>query len=195
MTSTQPATRQQADGKPCKFTSEQYHWLIESGILTTDHNVELIAGEIIGMAPMGDEHGNSIEQLNTWLVIRAGERYNVRCQITLRVAEGFSPDPDFTLLKYRQGGYGRGPRPTAEDVLLVIEVADSSLEYDLGDKALAYARAGMPELWVVDIPHQQIHVFSHPSPDGYQIYSTASEDQSVKALLIPGLELPVAESL
>ena len=195
MTSTQPATKQQAGRKPCKFTSEQYHWLIESGILTTEHNIELIAGEIIGMAPMGDEHGNSIEQLNTWLVIRADDKYNVRCQITLRVAEGFSPDPDFTLLKYRQGGYGRGPRPTAEDVLLVIEVADSSLEYDLGEKALAYARAGVPEMWVVDIPNRQMHVYIHPTPDGYQTYSTASEDESVTALLIPGLDLPVAEAL
>ena len=143
MTSIQPATRQQADRKPCKFTSEQCHWLIESGTLTTEHNLELIGGEIIGMAPMGDEHGNTIAQLNTWLVIRAEEKYNVRCYITLRVAEGFSPDPDFTLLKYPQGGYGRGTRPRAEDVLLIIEVADSSFVYDLGDKALAYARAGV----------------------------------------------------
>ena len=111
------------------------------------------------------------------------------------MAEGFSPDPDFTLLKYRQGGYGRGPRPTAADVLLVIEVADSSLEYDLGEKALAYARAGVPEMWVVDIPNRQMHVYIHPSADGYQAYSTASEDESVTALLIPGLDLPVAEAL
>ena len=181
--------------KPCKFSSEQYHWLIDSGILTTEHRVELIGGEIRSMAPTGDEHGDSIELLNNWLATRAGQLYNVRCQSTLRVAEGFTPDPDFTLLKYRDGGYARGPRPTPEDVLLIIEVADSSLSYDLGEKALAYSRAGVPEQWVVDIPHRQIHVLSHPSSEGYRSVAAAGESESVNALLIPELEVSVTEAM
>ena len=179
----------------CRFSSEQYHWLIDSGILTTEHRVELIAGEIRSMAPTGDKHADSIELLNHWLVTRAKQVYNVRCQTTLRVAEGFTPDPDFTLLKYRDGGYARGPRPTPEDVLLIIEVADSSLSYDLGEKALAYSRAGVPEQWVVDIPHRQVHVLSYPSSEGYRSVADAGENDSVIALLIPELELPVAEAM
>ena len=179
----------------CRFSSQQYRWLIDAGILTTEHRVELIGREIRSMAPTGDEHGDSIELLNNWLVTRGGQKYNVRCQTTLRVAEGFTPDPDFTLLKYRYGGYARGPRPTLEDVLLIIEVADSSLSYDLGEKAMAYARAGVPELWVVDIPHRQIHVLSHPSSEDYRSVAAAGENDSVTALLIPELELPVTEAM
>ena len=179
----------------CRFSSEQYHWLIDSGILTTEHRLELIGGEIRSMAPTGDEHGDNIELLNNWLATRAGQLYKVRCQTTLKVAEGFTPDPDFTLLKYRDGGYARGPRPTQEDILLIIEVADSSLSYDLGEKALAYARAGVPEVWVVDIPHRQIHVLIHPSSEGYRSVAAAGENDRVTALLIPELELPVAEAM
>ena len=147
-----------------KFSSDQYHWLIEAGILTTDHRVELIEGMILTMPPKGDKHGDAIRDLNLWLCNRRGEDYVPSCQVTLRLAEGFTPDPDFTLLRYRAAGYRGDNRPTAADVLLVIEVADSSLARDLGPKSLAYARAGVPELWVVDLPHRQIHRLTRHPP-------------------------------
>ena len=177
------------------FSSGQYHWLIEAGILTTEDKVELIGGEILTIPPMGDEHSDSIEYVNSWLGDRRGREYIPRCQSTIRLADGFSPDPDFALLRYRPGGYGPNRRPQASDVLLIIEVADASPGRDLGPKALAYARAGVPELWVVDIPHRQIHVLSNPSPDGYQAHATAGEEESVTALLIPGLTMPVRTAL
>lgn len=83
----------------CKFTSDQYHWLIDAGILTTDHRVELISGEILTMPPMGDEHGDCIGGLELWLADHRGQDYIPRCQVTIRLAEGFTPDPDFTLLR------------------------------------------------------------------------------------------------
>ena len=197
MTTAQPTTGQarpeEKDG--CKFSSDQYHWLIEAGILTTDHRVELIGGQILPMPPMGDEHGDSIGDLNTWLSDRREQEYMPRCQVTIRLAEGFTPDPDFTLLRYREDGYGPHHRPTAADVLLVIEIADSSLARDLGQKSLAYARAGVPELWVVDIPHRQIHRFTQPSPEGYQEQTTAGEGETISPALIPSLQLPVREAL
>ena len=177
------------------FTSWQYHWLIETGILTTEDKVELIAGEILTMPSMGDEHSDSIEYVNSWLGDRRRRDYIPRCQSTIRLADGFSPDPDFALLRYRPGGYGPHRSPQASDVLLIIEVADASLGRDLGPKALAYARAGVPELWVVDIPHRQVHVLINPSPEGYRTRATAGEDESVTALLIPGLTMPVRTAL
>lgn len=177
------------------FTSRQYHWLIEAGILTTDDKVELIAGEIRRMALMRPAHRRSMRQLNNWLAVRAGDTYVLECQLTIELAEGFIPDPDFVLARNREEGYPEGHNPGKSDVLLVIEVAESDVEYNLVEKALAYARAGVPELWVVDIPHRQIHVLINPGPDGYQVHATAVEAESVTTLLIPSLTLPVAEVL
>ena len=179
----------------CKFSSEQYHWLIEAGILTTEHRVELIGGRILTMPPMGDYHGDSLGDLNIWLVQQAGNDYIPRCQVTIRLGEGFTPDPDFILLRYREGGYRGNNRPTAADVLLAIEVADSSLARDLGVKSMAYARAGVAELWVVDLPHRQVHIFTRPSPEGYQERRVAGEDETISPTLIPDLLMPVRAAL
>ena len=194
---TTPTTTQDTASEKAvpAFTSEQYHWLIDAGILTSEDRVELIGGEIKHIVPTGDDHGDSIEHTGAWLAARAAEDYTVRCQVTLRLEGDFSPDPDFTLLRYREGGYNRSRRPSAEDVLLIIEIADSSLELDLGRKALAYARAGVLELWVVDLPHRQIHVLIQPSADGYRARTAAGERESVTALLIPGLTMPVQAAL
>ncbi len=179
----------------CKFSSDQYHWLIDAGILTTDHKVELIGGQILTMPPMGDEHGDSIGDLNTWLSDRRGQDYVPRCQVTIRLVEGFTPDPDFILLRYKEAGYRGDNRPTVADVLLVIEIAYSSLARDLGLKSMAYARAGVPELWVVDIPNRQIHLLTQPSPEGYQGRATAGEEETISPALIPSLQMPVRVAL
>ena len=194
-TRQQEAARVQAEPTPCRFSSQQYRWLIDAGILTTEHRVELIEGEIRTMAPMGPAHRRSMRRLNTWLVLHAGDQYVVESQLSIDLSEAFTPDPDFILARWREDGYPEGENPGRDDVLLAIEVADSSLEYNLGDKARAYARTGIPELWVVDIPHRQIHVFIHPSADGYQSHAAAGEDEAVTALLIPNLRLPVSEAL
>ena len=195
MTPEQLAAREKGERQSCRFSSERYRWLIEAGILTTEHKVELIEGEIRTTAPMGPAHRRSMRRLNTWLALQAGENYVLECQLTIELAEGFTPDPDFILARWKEDGYPEGENPGIADVLLAIEVADSSLEYKLGEKALAYARAGVPELWVVDIPHGQVHVLIQPSADGYRTRDTADESHSVTALLIPGLQLPVAEAL
>lgn len=198
MTTATPASAGQApppDRGPCKFTSRQYEWLIEEGYLTTDHKVELIEGEIRSMAPMGDNHGNSIGHLTTWLSDRRGQAYVLRCQVTIQLAEGFTPDPDFVLLRYREDEYRRGERPRASDVLLVIEVSDSSLEQDLEEKSISYARANVPELWVVDIPHRLVHRLTQPTPDGYLSRTTSGEEETIGPELIPNLEMAVREAL
>ena len=197
MTTAQPATgpAPPEEKDHCKFSSDQYHWLIEGGFLTTDHRVELIGGQILTTPPMGDEHGDGIRDLNTWLSDRRGQDYISQCQVTIRLAEGFTPDPDFVLLRYKETGYRGDNRPTVADVLLVIEVADSSLTRDLGEKSLAYARAGVPELWVVDLPHRQVHRLTRPSPDGYQECATAGEEETISPALIPELRMPVRAAL
>ena len=205
MTSAQPGTGLAPadaiqDGKepgsePCNFTSRQYRWLIEEGILATDHKVELIEGEIRNMPPMGDNHGIALSRLNIWLVRHAGEDYFPQCQVTIHLSEGFTPDPDFTLLRYHEGIFQADQRRGPQDVLLAIEIADSSLQHDLEEKSVSYARAGVPELWVVDIPHRQVHQLTQPSPGGYQARNIAEEEDTISPGLIPGLEMPVREAL
>ena len=197
MTAAQPTSEKAPPRQRdcCKFTCDQYHWLIDAGILTTEHRVELIAGEILTMPPRGDQHGHSIGDLELWLADHRAQDYIPRCQVTIRLAEGFTPDPDFILLRYREDGYGRHHRPEAADVLLVIEVADSSLARDLGEKSLAYAGAEVPELWVADIPHRQVHRLSQPSPEGYQEHVMAGEDETINPILIPNLMMPVRIAL
>ena len=198
MTTAIPSVAGQApppDKEPCKFTSEQYRWLIEEGYLTTYHKVELIEGEIRSMAPMGIEHGRSLRKLTQWLVDQRGQDYIVQCQVTIHLSEGFTPDPDFTLLRYREDQYQANHEPIATDVLLIIEVSESSLHYDLEVKSISYARANVPELWVVDIPHRLVHRFTQPSPDGYLILSTAAEEETISPELIPNLRMPVGEAL
>ena len=195
MATPEPAKTEERELQPSKYSSHQYRWLISNGILTTEYKVELIKGEIRPMEKMGPARRRSMRQLTTWLALQAGDKYVLECQLTIELAEGFTPDPDFILAKCKEDGYPEGQNPGKADVLLAIEVADSSLEYKLGEKALAYARAGVPELWVVDIPHRQVHVLIEPSADGYRTRDTADESHSVTALLIPGLQLPVAEAL
>ena len=195
MTTPEPAKTEERELQPSKYSSHQYRWLINNGILTTEYKVELIEGEIRPMEKMGPARRRVMRKLNTWLALEAGENYVLECQLTVELAEGFTPDPDFILARWKEDGYPEGENPGKTDVLLAIEVADSSLAYKLGQKALAYARAGVPELWVVDIPHRQVHVLIQPSKDGYRTRDTADESHSVTALLIPGLQLPVAEAL
>ena len=183
------------ENPPCKFSSDQYHWLIEAGFLTTDHRVELIEGEILTMPPMGDEHGDSIRNLNRWLAQHAGNTYIHQCQVTTRLNDNFTPDPDFVLFRYEDHEYRGGNRPQPADILLVIEVADSSLQRDLGPKSLGYARAGVPELWVLDLPHRQVNRLIQPTPDGYQEQTTSGEDETITPMLIPSLQMPVGEAL
>ena len=147
------------------------------------------------MAPMGLEHGGSIRHLNTWLSDRRGQEYILQCQVTIQLAEGFTPDPDFVLLNYREGEYRRGDNPQAGDVLLVIEIADASLQQDLEVKSISYARANVPELWVVDIPHRGIHRLTQPTPEGYQSRTTSSEQETISPEHIPNLQVPVKEAL
>ena len=119
------------------------------------------------MPPIGDEHSDSIEYVSSWLGDRIGRGYIPKCQSTTRLAGGFSPDPDLALTRWIREGYSERQNPGIADVLLIIEVADSSLEYNLIERGLACARAGAPELSVVDIPHPQVHVLLNLSHNGY----------------------------
>jgi Uma2 family endonuclease len=169
-TSTQvpimPATAQ-AQTRHWLFTVDDYQRMGETGILHEDDRVELIEGEIVAMPPIGSPHGGGVKHLIRLLTSTVGERAIVSAQDPIVLRPRSEPQPDITLLRPRSDFYADS-HPEAADVLLLIEVADSSLHYDLHVKVPLYARQGIPEVWVVDIAHRKVLRFSRPEGGTYR---------------------------
>ena len=150
-----------------RFTVVEYHKMAKVGILSEDDRVELIEGEIVDMPPIGRRHLASVDRLNDLFTRGLGEQVIVRVQGSIQLSEDSEPQPDLVLLRRRPDFYAdRDAGP--EDVLLVIEVADTSLSYDRDVKAPLYARAGIPEVWLVDLNGASITVHREPGPEGYR---------------------------
>ena len=181
---------------PCqyRFTGKQYRQMVETGILGPDDRVELIQGEIKLMPPMSSDHSASIEQLDEWFQDRRENNYRVRCQLTIHLGPDFSPDPDLAILKRREESAG-AVDPQADDVLLIIEISKTSLQRDLGDKALSYARAQLPELWVVDTRQRELHRLTNPSEHGYLNRQVFHGEDTVSPQLLPQLSMRINQAL
>jgi len=149
-----------------RLSSERYHTMIEKGIFGEDEHIELIEGEIVTMSPIGSEHSGVVDQLSEILVDQLAKRAVVKVQGPIQLDEHSEPEPDIVLSKPRRDYYKRS-LPTPADVLLVIEVADSSLAYDRGVKMPLYAQAGIAEAWIVNLIDRWIEVYRDPSPVGY----------------------------
>ena len=149
-----------------KFTVSEYYRMGEAGILGRDERVELIDGEILVMPPIGPGHAWRVDSTADYVTRRLDEQFIVRSQNPIHLDDGSEPQPDIAIILRRSAGYGAA-HPTPADVLLVIEVADSSLEYDRGVKAHLYGRAGVPETWVKNLPEDCIERFTEPGPEGY----------------------------
>ena len=144
---------------------DAFHRMGETGILGPQDRVELIDGEIIDMSPIGVLHAAIVDVLARHFGRRAGELVFVRCQNPLRLDDISEPEPDIAILRPRADFYMTA-HPGAADVLLVIEVADTSLAYDLGTKVPLYARHGIPEVWVIDAATRHSRVFRRPVGNG-----------------------------
>ncbi len=139
-----------------RFTVEEYHRVADQGLARGGAKVELIDGAIIDMTPQGPWHVECVRLLSETLIrgVRSGERVYV--QSTLHLSQWSAPEPDIVVTR---GGSEPWESPPTGDILLVIEVADTTVDYDLGTKVPLYGRAGVPEVWVVDREGRQVHVF------------------------------------
>ena len=144
---------------------DAFHRMGETGILGPADRVELIDGEIIDMSPIGALHAAIVDLLARHFARSAGETAFIRCQNPLRLDDVSEPEPDIAILRPRADFYTTG-HPGPADVLLVIEVADTSLAYDLGVKVPLYARHGIPEVWVIDASTRRTQVFREPIKSG-----------------------------
>lgn len=172
-----------------RLTVDDYYRMAEVGLLAPDARVELIEGEIIDMPPIGAPHGAIVDTLNAWIVPAAIGLAHVRIQGAIRLGRRSEPQPDVTVLKRREDKYARS-QPTATDVLLAIEVSDTTLRYDLERKGPLYARHGIPEYWVVDVAARRVHVFR--APRGGTFAEASVVESGVLQVPALGIELEVA---
>jgi Uma2 family endonuclease len=164
---------------------DEYRQMGEAGIFGEDDRVELIDGEIIDMPPIGSWHAAAVKRLVDRMQPLTGPDAILSVQDPIRLGDFTEPEPDIALLR-RRDDYYAAAHPTAADVLLIVEVAESSLRYDRDKKLPLYARAGIPEVWLVDLNGRVLWVYRQPGMDGYA-EARRSDDLSVMAPLeLPG---------
>lgn len=171
---------------------EEYHAMAEAGILDEDDRVELIEGEIIAMSPIGVRHMAAINRLNYKLGRRFRDKAVVSVQNAIRLDDQSEPVPDIVLLPYRDDFYA-DEMPTADDVLLLTEVSDSTLPYDRRVKRPLYARAGVPEYWLVNLVDNTIEVHRRPENGTYTEVFTRYRNELIAAVAFPDQEFKVSE--
>jgi Uma2 family endonuclease len=171
-----------------RFTRAEYYRMAEAGILGTRDRVELIRGEIIEMSPIGRRHRAFVYNLTQLLVLRLRDRATVSVQSPLPLADETEPEPDLAVLRRRDVPY-KDREAWAEDALLVIEVAESSLAYDRSTKLRLYAEAGIPEYWVVDCAAETVEVHRAPGPEGYRDVSLVGGAATLRLQAFPDVEL------
>jgi Uma2 family endonuclease len=172
------------------FTVSEYERLIAADILHEDDRVELINGEILEMTPIGIRHAACVIELTEIFTAQLHKRAAVSVQNPIQLGEHSQPQPDVTLLRRRADRYASA-RPTAADILLVIEVADSSLESDRMVKLPLYAQAGIPEVWIVSLTEDHIEVYTQPENGAYTRAQRAGHGETLTPTTLPDLRVPV----
>ena len=176
-----------------RFTVDEYECMGRAGILHEDERVELVDGEIVEMPPIGPGHGGRTNRLNDVLSGRLSGRAIVAVQNPIRLSRYQEPQPDIALLRRRSDFY-TDSHPGPEDVLLVIEVSDTTLAYDRDTKVPMYAAAGIPEVWIADVQHRRLLVYRRPE-NGVYLDVTVVEQGAVSPLAFPDLVIRLEEIL
>lgn len=172
------------------FTVSEYYRLARHGILTENDRVELFDGRIYETAPIGSGHAQCVRRLTELLVLRVTPAALVGIQNPVRLSDRSEPEPDMALLEPKDVYADRHPGP--DDVLLLIEVADSSLDFDRNVKPLLYARAGIPELWVIALREESVHVYRSPGANGYAEHAVVERGGALAVAALPEVEaIPV----
>jgi Uma2 family endonuclease len=175
-----------------RFTVEDYHRMAEAGILGEDDRVELIEGEIVEMPPLGSGHAGTVNRLTRLFGRSLGDRAVVAIQNAVRIGDLSEPQPDVALLRPRPDFYGDA-HPQPEDVLLLVEVAETSVAFDRRVKASLYARSGIREYWIVDLSAGLVDIHTAPVGDVYQELRSVGPGELVSPTTFPDVELQGAD--
>jgi len=175
------------------FSAEDYHRLAKTGLFQEDDPIELLNGEIIIMSPIGTPHASMTTRLNTLLGARANGLAIVTQQNPLALDPYSEPEPDLMLLKPREDYYASA-HPGPSDVLLLIEVSDTSLDYDQGPKLTAYAKGGVPETWIIDLAGRSLTIHRTPDPSGiYRVIHRPAHGTPFAPQALPSLTLTLTD--
>ncbi len=158
-----------------QFNIQDYHQMVKAGILTEDERVELIEGEIVEMSPIGTRHAACVKRLLKLFSQLLGDRVMVAVQDPVVLSNLSEPQPDLALLKPRDDFYAAG-HPQPQDIFLLVEVADTTIESDFAERTLReraikiplYSSSGIVEVWLVDVNEQVIEAFRDPTDNSYQ---------------------------
>ena len=182
------------------FSLEEYHWLIEHGLFHEDERVELIEGVLRQMSPKGRRHSSCLTRMLRIFHVEFGEQTSIRSQDPITLLDSNSePEPDVVVARRRDDDYLEH-NPYPEDVLLVVEIAYSSLEYDRRVKAPLYAAAGIAEYWIVNLVESQIEVYREPERPAegaayYRLRLIVPSHDSVHPIHFPDCSIVVEDAL
>jgi Uma2 family endonuclease len=173
-----------------RFTVDEYYRMVEVGILQPKERVELIDGEIVEMSPIGHRHGVRVIRVNTLFIKAFGDRAVVGVQTSIRLNDWTEPEPDLVVFKHRSDFYA-GKKPTPQDILFVMEVADTSLRYDRNVKVPLFAAAGIPEVWVEDAKNDVLYVYRDPRGGTYAVTIEAQRGDFVSPIAFPDIQFSI----
>jgi len=174
-----------------QFTVDEYHRMGEAGILREDDRVELIDGEVVQMTPIGSRHAGCVKRIIHLLTTRLGDRAVVAVQDPVLLGRHSEPQPDVMVLRPRPDFYSDS-HPSAIDVWLLIEVSDTTAPFDRTVKVPLYARAGIAEVWLVDLGADRVEVYRRPVPDGrYADVRRAARGDRLIGEAVPDLDVAV----
>jgi Uma2 family endonuclease len=176
------------------FTVDEYHKMIDAGIFVGNSDYELIEGEIVKKFPKSALHISCVNRLNRVFALDCKREFILSIQNAVVIGDFSEPEPDIALLKFREDFYASG-KATAEDVLLLIEVSDSTVKYDRDVKISLYAEAEVAEVWLVNLPRQILEVYTRAEKGKYKIVAKYGKNQMVSPKLLPELEIKVSDIL
>ncbi len=176
------------------FSVAEYERMGATGILAEDDRVELIEGEIVEMSPIGSRHAACVKRLSAFLNQLFGQSVIISVQDPIRLDDFSEPQPDVVLLKPRSDFYEHA-HPTPDDVLLLIEVSDTTLDYDRQVKLPLYARGNISEVWIVNLADERIEMYANPSGNTYQMTSHAARGDELQSHTLADLRLNASDIL
>ncbi len=177
-----------------RFSVDDYHFLAEHRLFAPEERVELIHGELHLMQPLGPDHSSHTSSFIDTIRPKCPPTLALRLEQPVTIPPHSEPQPDLAVVR-RRADYYKSAHPQPADVLLIVEVGDSSVAFDTGGKARLYAQAGIPEYWVLDLPAQCVRIFREPEGDGYKVGEILQRGETARCGTVPELVFEVGELL
>ncbi|HEY0324316.1 MAG TPA: Uma2 family endonuclease [Pyrinomonadaceae bacterium] len=171
------------------FTVAEFERMGEAGIFSEDARLELIEGEIVEISPIGSRHAACVKRLSRYLNRTIGDIALISTQDPIQLNDFTAPQPDIALLQLRDDFY-ESAHPKPQDVLLIIEVADTTVDYDRLIKLPLYAKAGIPEVWIINLPADRVEINATPDNGAYKIATEVRRGEQAQAQTISSLSIP-----